>query len=110
MGTNEINLTVSEYHISFFQLGSTRPDRLDLPAFQHQPGFESLFNEIVVKSFFVFYNAHVYTIMITNKNVPCVVRGQATILAVGSADADIGFRSSKQVMQFTGMGTVFRVR
>ena len=58
MRTYQENRVASNNNIGFFQLRTSSSDCLDLPALQHKPCLESLFDEVVVKGFSVFKNGH----------------------------------------------------
>ncbi len=53
MSAEQPGLAVAQQHVAFSQLGAARPQRLDLPAFQHQAGLEALLDSVVKARLFV---------------------------------------------------------
>src|SRR5512143_652648 len=58
VAADQIYRTVLDDDIGFLQLHAAGANRLHFPALEHETGFESLFDEIIVKGFFVVGDAH----------------------------------------------------
>lgn len=58
MRTDKENFPIPDNDVSFLQLRPTGPDCLGLPALQYEAGLIAIFDEVIVKCFFVLRNAH----------------------------------------------------
>ncbi|MCY1452596.1 hypothetical protein D9M71_695260 [compost metagenome] len=58
MGADQEHLGVAHDHVAFLDLYAVRADRLHFPAFQHDPGLISLFDEVVEKGLLVVCDGH----------------------------------------------------
>jgi hypothetical protein len=58
MAADEIELTVAQYDVRFSELNSTGADRFGFPALERDPGLEAFLNEVIMRGFAVFYDAH----------------------------------------------------
>ena len=55
---------IADDDVRFLDIGTSRPDRLDFPAFECDSGLKALFDEVIVKGFFVGEDAHEMFLMV----------------------------------------------
>lgn len=58
VGTEQVNLALTDDDVGFLELHPSGPDGFDLPAFQHHTRLEAFLDEVVVEGFFIVDNAH----------------------------------------------------